>query len=66
MENTSHTDLKSWIKNNGLTQRKFAEMLGEREEQISRWIKGRARPEKYARLFIELKTDGQVSADSWP
>ena len=66
MEKTSHTDLKNWIKDNGLTQRKFAAMLSERDEQISRWINGKVRPEKYARMYIELETLGAVRADGWP
>ena len=66
MEQTSHTDLKNWLKDNDLTQRKFAAMLSERDEQISRWINGKVRPEKYARMYIELETLGAVRADGWP
>ena len=66
MEQTSHTDLKKWLKDNDLTQRKFAAMLSERDEQISRWINGKVRPEKYARMYIELETLGVVRADGWP
>jgi hypothetical protein len=65
MEKTSHTDLKKWLKDNDLTQRKFAAMLSERDEQISRWINGK-KPGKYARMYIEHATQGYVSADGWP
>ena len=55
--------LKNFLKENDLTQTKFASIVGIKQSQVSEWLKGKAKP-GYDILKQMSKAFG-VSADFW-
>ena len=55
--------LKNFLKENDLTQTKFARTVGIKQSQVSEWLKGKAKP-SYDLLKQMSKAFG-VSADFW-
>ena len=66
MENKhAHEALAEHIRAKGMRQRDFAAMIGVREDQLSRWLNGRVRPEFGMRLYLAAITEGAVPAEAW-
>ncbi|MBQ8374416.1 MAG: helix-turn-helix transcriptional regulator [Clostridia bacterium] len=55
--------LSNYLKENSLTQTKFAAIVGIKQSQVSEWLKGKAKP-AYDILRLIAKTTG-ASADFW-
>ena len=55
--------MKNFLKENDLTQMKFASIVGIKQSQVSEWLKGKAKP-GYDILKQMSKAFG-VSADFW-
>lgn len=55
--------MKNFLKENDLTQTKFASIVGIKQSQVSEWLKGKAKP-GYDILKQMSKAFG-VSADFW-
>lgn len=55
--------LQSFLKDNGLTQTKFAEIVGVKQSQVSEWLSGKAKP-GYD-ILRQLSKAFSVSADFW-
>ena len=55
--------MKNFLKENDLTQTKFASIVGIKQSQVSEWLKGKAKP-SYDILKQMSKAFG-VSADFW-
>ena len=55
--------LKNFLKENDLTQTRFASIVGIKQSQVSEWLKGKAKP-GYDILKQMSKAFG-VSADFW-
>ena len=55
--------LKNFLKENDLTQTKFASIVGIKQSQVSEWLKGKAKP-SYDIIKQISKAFG-VSADFW-
>ena len=55
--------LKNFLKENDLTQTKFATIVGIKQSQVSEWLKGKAKP-GYDIIKQMSKAFG-VSADFW-
>jgi transcriptional regulator with XRE-family HTH domain len=55
--------LKYFLKDNDLTQTKFADIVGIKQSQVSEWLKGKAKP-SYDLLKQMSKAFG-ISADFW-
>jgi len=65
MDKQSHTALAEYIRAKGMKQRAFADDIGVREDQLSRWLNGHVRPERGMRLYIATITGGAVPAEEW-
>lgn len=64
MEHLEFKDiLKNFLKENELTQTKFATTIGVKQSQVSEWLKGKAKP-SYDILKQIAKAYG-ISADFW-
>ena len=55
--------LKNFLKENDLTQTKFAGMIGVRQSQVSEWLKGKAKP-SYD-ILKQMSLAFGVPADFW-
>lgn len=55
--------LKSFLKENALTQTKFAECIGVKQSQVSEWLKGKANP-GYD-ILKQMSLAFGISADYW-
>ena len=55
--------LKSFLKENCLTQTKFAGYIGVKQSQVSEWLKGKAKP-GYD-LIKQMSISLGISADYW-
>lgn len=55
--------LRAFLKENNLTQTKFAKIVGIKQSQVSEWLKGKAKP-SYDILKQISKSFG-ISADFW-
>lgn len=55
--------LQSFLKDNGLTQTKFAKIVGVKQSQVSEWLSGKAKP-GYD-ILRQLAKAFSVSADFW-
>ena len=55
--------LKAFLKENDLTQTRFAEIVGIKQSQVSEWLSGKAKP-GYDILKQMSKNFG-ISADFW-
>lgn len=55
--------LKNFLKENDLTQTKFAAMIGVRQSQVSEWLKGKAKP-SYD-ILKQMSLAFGVPADFW-
>ena len=53
--------LKNFLKENDLTQTKFAELVGIKQSQVSEWLKGKAKP-SYD-LLKQISMTLEISAD---
>ncbi len=58
-----HEILKNFLKENELTQTKFAEIVGIKQSQVSEWLHGKAKP-GYD-LLKTISTSFGVSSDFW-
>lgn len=66
MENKpAHIALADHIRARGIKKQDFAKLVGVRNDHLSRWLAGKVRPERPARMLIALITDGDVSAEAW-
>lgn len=61
----SREALADHIRAKGMKKREYAAQVGVREDQLSRWLNGRVRPERGMRLYIETITEGAVPAEGW-
>ena len=57
--------LEAWIKERGLKKNWFAEHVGTRPDNVSRWLSGATRPHRSTRVHIQRVTDGVVSENGW-
>jgi plasmid maintenance system antidote protein VapI len=57
--------LNEWLKGSGLTQEKFAEIIGVHRVHLSRFINGRLRPNWKMIAKIKRATGGEVNFNSW-
>ncbi len=57
--------LREWLWANKMTQREFATSRGIKEQVVSRWINGHARPKDETMRDIYKLTDGAVSYADW-
>ncbi|MBO4939568.1 MAG: helix-turn-helix transcriptional regulator [Clostridia bacterium] len=55
--------LFAFLKENGLTQTKFAEMIGVKQSQVSEWLKGKAKP-GYD-VLKQMSKAFDIPADFW-
>ena len=55
--------LKNFLKENDLTQTKFAVFIGVKQSQVSEWLKGKAKP-GYD-LIKQMSISLGISADYW-
>lgn len=55
--------MKNFLKENDLTQTRFASIVGIKQSQVSEWLKGKAKP-SYDIIKQMSKAFG-VSADFW-
>ena len=55
--------LKAFLKENDLTQTRFAGIVGVKQSQVSEWLKGKAKPSYDLLKQISLSLD--ISADYW-
>ena len=55
--------LKSFLKENDLTQVKFASFIGVKQSQVSEWLKGKAKP-SYD-ILKQMSLNLSISADYW-
>ena len=53
--------LKNFLKENGLTQTKFAELVGVKQSQVSEWLKGKAKPGY--EILKQMSKTFEISAD---
>ena len=66
MENKpAHIALAEHIRARGIRKQDFAKMVGVRNDHFSRWLAGKVRPERPARMLIALVTDGAVPTEAW-
>ena len=57
--------LETWLSERGLKKKWFAEQVGTRPDNVSRWLSGATRPHRPTRVHIERMTDGAVSEHGW-
>lgn len=55
--------LKNFLKENDLTQTKFASFIGVKQSQVSEWLKGKAKP-SYD-IIKQMSINLSVPADYW-
>ncbi len=55
--------LEEYLKENNLTQTKFASVVGVKQSQVSEWLKGKAKP-GYD-LLKQISVSLNVPADYW-
>ena len=55
--------LSCFLKENDLTQTKFASLVGIKQSQVSEWLKGKAKP-SYD-LLKQISKAFDISADYW-
>ncbi len=55
--------LKYFLKENDLTQTRFADIIGVKQSQVSEWIKGKAKP-GYD-ILRQMSKAFSISADFW-
>ena len=55
--------LKAFLKENDLTQTRFAGIIGVKQSQVSEWLKGKAKPSYDILKQISISLD--ISADYW-
>ena len=55
--------LKNFLKENELTQKKFADIVGIKQSQVSEWLKGKAKP-SYD-ILKEISKAFEISSDFW-
>jgi DNA-binding transcriptional regulator YiaG len=66
MENKpAHIALADHIRARGMKKQDFAKLVGVRNDHLSRWLAGKVRPERSARMLIALVTDGAVPTEAW-
>ena len=66
MENKpAHIALADHIRARGIKKQDFAKLGGVRNDHLSRWLCGKVRPERSARMLIALITDGDVPTEAW-
>lgn len=66
MENTpAHIALAEHIRARGIKKQDFAKLVGVRNDHLSRWLAGKVRPERPARMLMALITDGDVPTEAW-
>ena len=64
MERNEFRDiLSSYLKENNLTQTKFADIVGVKQSQVSEWLKGKAKPAYDLLRQIVINTD--TNANFW-
>lgn len=61
----AHIALADHIRAKGMKKQDFAAIVGVRSDHFSRWLSGKIRPERPARLLIALVTDGAVPSEAW-
>lgn len=61
----AHVALAEHIRAQGMKKQDFAKMVGVRNDHLSRWLAGKVRPERPARMLIALITDGAVPTEAW-
>ena len=57
--------LQAWLEKRGLKKKWFAEQVGTRPDNVSRWLSGVTRPHRATRVHIERITDGYVPQGGW-
>lgn len=57
--------LRTYLAAEGVTQVRFAEMIGVQQSMVSRLLKGKARPSLETAVAIERATGGAVPAATW-
>ena len=55
--------LHYFLKDNDLTQTRFAEIVGIKQSQVSEWLKGKAKPG--SDLIKQISKTFGISADFW-
>jgi DNA-binding transcriptional regulator YiaG len=66
MENKpAHIALADHVRARGIKKQDFAKLVGVRNDHLSRWLSGKVRPERSARILIALITDGDVPTEAW-
>ncbi|WP_081749873.1 helix-turn-helix transcriptional regulator [Roseivivax marinus] len=59
------TRLASYLKETGLTQDAFAQLVNVRQPTVHRWLHGTASPSWKTAAKIEKLTDGAVPVSAW-
>jgi transcriptional regulator with XRE-family HTH domain len=57
--------LAEYLKKNGTLKKYFAEQIGVKDNQLSRWLTGRSIPCLETAIMIEDVTKGQVTCRDW-
>jgi len=66
MENKpAHIALAEHIRARDIRKQDFAKLVGVRNDHISRWLAGKMKPERSARILISIVTDGAVKPEDW-
>jgi transcriptional regulator with XRE-family HTH domain len=55
--------LKYFLKENALTQTRFADIIGVKQSQVSEWLKGKAKPSY--EILRQMSKAFSISADFW-
>jgi DNA-binding transcriptional regulator YiaG len=61
----AHIALADYIRAKGMKKQDFAALAGVRNDQLSRWLSGRIKPERYIRMVLAKVTEGAVPEDAW-
>lgn len=57
--------LKNWRKNRNLTQKQAAEKMEVPFDTYRKWEKGYRKPQPYSRMYIQVKTNNEITRDMW-
>jgi transcriptional regulator with XRE-family HTH domain len=63
--NDGGVSLKAFFLVNGITAKEFASELDVKPETLSRWINGKLKPSRIAKLAIEYRTQAWVTVGMW-